>query len=158
MNDHQKRRFAEKIVNTLFNTVSGKKITLLGWAFKKDTNDTRESAAIYVADYLLSEQSNIEVYDPKVNTQKVFADLDYLNTRSEEKNREQVIVVNDPYKACKGAHAVAIMTEWDEFITYDWNKIYDNMLKPAFIFDGRGILDTAHLKSIGFNVYKIGKG
>ncbi len=158
MNDHQKRRFAKKIVETLFNTVSGKKIAMLGWAFKKDTNDTRESASIYVADYLLSEQSNIEVYDPKVGAEKVFADLDYLNTRAEEENRKQVDVVNDPYEACKGAHAVAIMTEWDEFTTYDWQKIYDNMLKPAFVFDGRGILDTEKLESIGFNVYKIGKG
>lgn len=158
MNDHQKRRFAKKIVETLFNTVSGKKIALLGWAFKKDTNDTRESASIYVADYLLSEQSNIEVYDPKVSAEKVFADLDYLNTRPEKENKEQVIVVKDPYEACKGAHAVAIMTEWDEFVTYDWEKIYDTMLKPAFVFDGRGILNTDQLESIGFNVYKIGKG
>lgn len=158
MNDHQKRRFAKKIVETLFNTVSGKKIALLGWAFKKDTNDTRESASIYVADYLLSEQSNIEIYDPKVKTEKVFADLDYLNTRSEEENRKQVVVVEDPYQACKDAHAVAIMTEWDEFKTYDWKKIYDTMLKPAFVFDGRGILDSKQLEAIGFNVYTIGKG
>lgn len=158
MNDHQKRRFAKKIVKTLFNTVSGKKITLFGWAFKKDTNDTRESAAIYVADYLLSEQSNIGVYDPKVNEQKVLADLDYLNTRSEQENKKQTLVVNDPYQACNGAHAIAIMTEWDEFKTYDWSKIYDQMLKPAFIFDGRGILDKESLESIGFSVYTIGKG
>lgn len=158
MNDHQKRRFAKKIVETLFNTVSGKKITLLGWAFKKDTNDTRESASIYVADYLLSEQSNIEVYDPKVSAEKVLADLDYLNTRSEEENRAQVAVVSDPYEACKEAHAVAVMTEWDEFTTYDWTRIYDNMLKPAFVFDGRAILDHKKLQKIGFETYRIGKG
>lgn len=158
MNDHQKRRFAKKIVETLFNTVSGKKIALLGWAFKKDTNDTRESASIYVADYLLSEQSNITVYDPKVSAVKVLTDLDYLNTRSEGENRDQVVVVDDPYEACKDAHAVAIMTEWDEFVSYDWNKIYDHMLKPAFVFDGRGILDTHQLEVIGFTVYSIGKG
>lgn len=158
MNDHQKRRFAEKIVETLFNTVSGKKITMLGWAFKKDTNDTRESAAIYVADYLLNEQAEVCIYDPKVSKEKILMDLDALGTRSEAENRELVRVIVDPIEACNEAHAVAIMTEWDEFVTYDWKEIYSKMLKPAFLFDGRGILDTVHLESIGFNVYKIGKG
>ena len=158
MNDHQKRRFAKNIVKTLFNTVSGKKIALLGWAFKKDTNDTRESAAIYVADYLVSEQADITVYDPKVKDHKVLADLDSLNTRTEKDNKERVTVVNDPYKACNDTHAVAIMTEWDEFTSYNWKNIYDNMLKPAFIFDGRGILNHELLKEIGFQVYTIGKG
>ncbi len=116
MNDHQKRRFAEKIVKTLFNTVSGKKITLLGWAFKKDTNDTRESAAIYVADYLLNEQAEVVIYDPKVSEEKILADLDYLNSRSEAENRALVTVVTDPMEACENAHAIAIMTEWDEFV------------------------------------------
>jgi len=158
MNDHQKRRFAKKIVKTLFNTVSGKKIAILGWAFKKDTNDTRESASIYVSDYLLSEQAEISVFDPKVRAEKIFTDLDYLNTRSEAENKELVRVAKDPYEACENTHAVAIMTEWDEFKDYDWKKIYDSMLQPAFIFDGRGILDKNELESIGFHVYSIGKG
>lgn len=158
MNDHQKRRFAEKIVKTLFNTVSGKKIALLGWAFKKDTNDTRESAAIYVADYLLSEQAEIVVYDPKVSEEKVLADLDYLNTRSEKENRTLVTVVADPIEACNDAHAVGVMTEWDEFKTYDWQQIYNQMFKPAFVFDGRALLDAAQLEKIGFECYTIGKG
>lgn len=158
MNDHQKRRFAEKIVKTLFNTVSGKKITLLGWAFKKDTNDTRESAAIYVADYLLNEQAEVVIYDPKVSQEQILADLDYLNTRSEAENRALVTVVNDPMEACVNAHAVAIMTEWDEFVNYDWQQIYNEMQKPAFIFDGRGLLDTQKIVNIGFECYTIGKG
>ena len=157
MNDHQKRRFAEKIVKTLFNTVSGKKITLLGWAFKKDTNDTRESAAIYVADYLLNERAEITVYDPKVTEEQILADLDYLNSRTEAENRLLVHVCNDPYEATEDTHAVAVMTEWDEFNTYDWHKIYDKMYKPAFLFDGRGILDEKELSSIGFETYTIGK-
>lgn len=156
MNDHQKRRFAKKIIRTLYNTVSGKKIAFLGWAFKKDTNDTRESAAIYVADHLLNEQSHVVAYDPKVTDEQVYADMDYLNTRDPELNREFLKVVNDPYKACEGAHAVAIMTEWDEFKDYDWQKIYDSMLKPAHVFDGRNLLDKAQLKSIGFQVHAIG--
>src|SRR5690606_17157551 len=103
MNDHQRSRFATNILKTLFNTVSGKKIAILGWAFKKDTNDTRESAAIYVSDELLEERANIAVYDPKVKEQRVLEDLNYLNTRSVEESEELVIVHADPYKACKDA-------------------------------------------------------
>jgi len=156
MNDHQKRRFAKNIITTLYNTVSGKKIAFLGWAFKKDTNDTRESAAIYVADDLLNEQANISVYDPKVGLQQIQSDLNYLQSRSEEDNLRGVIVNENAYAACKGAHAVAILTEWDEFKVYDWQKIYDNMLKPAFIFDGRNVLDKDILENIGFVYQAIG--
>ncbi|WP_299122890.1 nucleotide sugar dehydrogenase [uncultured Winogradskyella sp.] len=157
LNDHQKRRFSDKLISTLYNTVSGKKIAMLGWAFKKDTNDTRESAAIYVADHLLNEQANIAVYDPKVNSKKVQADLNYLNTRSEEENNELVKSYSDPYEISKDAHAIAIMTEWDEFKTYDWKKIYNQMKKPAFIFDGRNILDKAEMTKIGFEYSSIGQ-
>jgi UDPglucose 6-dehydrogenase len=156
MNDHQKRRFAKNIINTLYNTVSGKKIAFLGWAFKKDTNDTRESAAIYVADDLLSEQASIAVFDPKVDSVQIQFDLNYLETRSEEANKKGVQVVSDPYDVCKNAHAIAVLTEWDEFKTYDWQKIYDTMLKPAFVFDGRNILDRNKLEKIGFIYQGIG--
>jgi len=156
INDHQKRRFAEKIVKTLFNTVSGKKITILGWAFKKDTNDTRESAAIYVADYLLNEQAEITVYDPKVTKEQILADLDYLNTRSENENRDLVTVVNDPIKACEDTHAIAILTEWDVFKDYDWQNIYTKVYKPAFIFDGRRLLDKEMIEKLGFEYFRIG--
>ncbi|MDR5590590.1 UDP-glucose 6-dehydrogenase [Christiangramia sp. SM2212] len=156
MNDHQKRRFAANIVKTLYNTVSGKKIAILGWAFKKDTNDTRESAAIYVVDYLLNEQAEVVVYDPKVKPEQIYADLDYLNTRSEKENRDRVTVLNTPYEACEEAHAVAVLTEWDEFKDYNWSKIYDDMLKPAFLFDGRRLLDGKKKKEMGFEYYAIG--
>jgi UDPglucose 6-dehydrogenase len=156
MNDHQKRRFAAKIVQRLFNTVSGKKIAIFGWAFKKDTNDTRESAAIYVTDYLLNEQAEIIVYDPKVNAEQVYTDLDYLNTRSPEENRARVRVVNTPYVASIEAHAVAVLTEWDEFKELNWKRIYNDMLKPAFLFDGRRILDRKTKEKIGFEFYSIG--
>lgn len=156
MNDHQKNRFSDNIISTLYNTVSGKKIAFLGWAFKKDTNDTRESAAIYVADNLLFEQAKVSVFDPQVSEQQMYADLDYLNSRTEEENKNLLQVAADPYEACKDAHAVAILTEWNEFKSYDWKKIYDSMLKPAFVFDGRGILDGESLEDIGFVYYKIG--
>ncbi len=156
MNDHQKRRFAANIVKTLFNTVSGKKIALLGWAFKKDTNDTRESAAIYVADYLLNEQAEIVVYDPKVTEEQIYVDLDYLGTRTEAENRKMVRVVKEPLEATTNAHAIAVLTEWDEFKVLNWPSIYHNSLKPAFLFDGRRLLDLSELKSIGFESYVIG--
>lgn len=156
-NDYQKRRFAENIISTLYNTVSGKKIVLYGWAFKKDTNDTRESPAIAVADALLEEHAELLVYDPKVKEDRVYADLDYLGTRSPEENRRLLKVTSDPIAATKEAHAIALLTEWDEFTAYDWQKIYDQMLKPAFVFDGRRILDTTLMNEIGFNYYKIGE-
>ena len=157
MNDHQKRRFAKNIISTLYNTVAGKKIAFLGWAFKKDTNDTRESAAIYVADDLLNEQAIIAVYDPKVKPAQMWSDLNYLDSRSEAENQKQLTAYQNPYDACQGAHAVAVLTEWDEFKSYDWQKIYDAMLKPAFVFDGRNILDQKALEQIGFVYRAIGK-
>ncbi len=156
MNDHQKRRFSNKIVQTLYNTVADKKIAFLGWAFKKDTNDTRESAAIYVADDLINEQAQISVFDPKVSKNKMLNDLDYLETRSNADNAKYLSAFENAYEACKDAHAVAVLTEWDEFTTYDWQNIYDAMHKPAFIFDGRNILNAKELESIGFVYHGIG--
>lgn len=156
MNDYQKKRFSNNIVQTLYNTVSGKKIAFLGWAFKKDTNDTRESAAIYVADDLINEQAEIAVYDPKVSQDKMITDINYLDTRTAEQNKKYLSSFASSYDACKDAHAIAILTEWDEFISYDWQKIYDNMQKPAFVFDGRNILNSAELIKIGFKYQAIG--
>ena len=156
MNDHQKNRFSRNIIKKLYNTVSDKKIAFFGWAFKKDTNDTRESAAIYVADNLLNEHANIHVYDPKVAEHQIYFDLDYLNSRSSDENKQRLKVENDPYKTVEKAHAIAVLTEWDEFKDYDWKRIYDSMLKPAFVFDGRNILDKKKLEEIGFVYQGIG--
>ena len=164
LNDYQKHRFARKIITTLFNTVNGKKISFLGWAFKKDTNDTRESAAIYVADYLLEDGANIHIYDPKVSESKIKADLSYLwelNDVTEARIAQkltQVFVHTEAEDALKGSHAIAVLTEWDEFKSYDWQTIYENMYKPAFVFDGRNILDANKLSNIGFQFNGIGKG
>ncbi len=157
LNDYQKRRFAQNIIASLFNTVSGKKIAMLGWAFKKDTNDTRETASMYVADILMEDRAEIHVYDPRVSHEQMFADVDHLNTRPDSENRKLLHPTTNPYEACLNAHAVALMTEWDEFKTYDWQRIYDGMMKPAFIFDGRNILDYKKLMEIGFKVKAIGK-
>ena len=157
MNDHQKHRFARKIVKTLYNTVADKKIAFLGWAFKKDTNDTRESAAIYVAEKLILEQANIVIYDPKVSKAQIIADLEYLGTLDNSDIDKRITVANDPYEAMNEAHAVAILTEWNEFKTYDWEKVYNQMMKPAFLFDGRGILDRQASTELGFKIFSIGK-
>ena len=156
MNDHQKRRFSNKIVQTLYNTVADKKIALLGWAFKKDTNDTRESAAIYVADDLINEEARLYVYDPKVSFRNILSDLDYLQSRTTGQNKQHIFEETSAYDACQNAHAIAILTEWDEFITYDWQQIYDSMQKPAFVFDGRNILNQVDLEKIGFVYQGIG--
>ena len=144
---------------------------MLGWAFKKDTNDTRESAAIYVAWELLQDHAEIHVYDPKVSKSQILRDLKYLATMTHstysgdfdssptgELEGASVHVHAEPYDAMKDAHAIAIMTEWDEFKTYDWQRIFENMIKPAFLFDGRNILDRAKLSEIGFNIKSVGKG
>lgn len=157
INDHQKTRFAEKIIRSMYNTVNGKKIAFLGWAFKKNTNDTRESAAIYVADHLLDEQAQISVYDPKVQENQIYKDLDYLATRSADENKELLKVINDPYEVAKDAHGLAILTEWDEFKDLDWKRIKESMKKPAFLFDGRKLLDKQKLESMGFVYYAIGE-
>jgi UDPglucose 6-dehydrogenase len=158
MNEYQKERFKNQMITALYNTVSDKKITFLGWAFKKDTNDTRESAAIRIADNLLNEQARISVYDPKVKADQIYADLDYLKTRDEAENKSLLTVETGPYNACENSHCVAILTEWDEFKTYNWQQIYDNMLKPAVIFDGRSLLERKKMEDIGFIYYSIGSG
>jgi len=170
MNDYQKHRFAKKIIETLFNTVSDKKIAILGWAFKKDTNDSRESAAIYVSDILLQDRAEIHIYDPKITKEQVLADLEYLqehrlnqnmfstsfNQISHDTLRRIVHVHTSPYKAMHDAHAIVLLTEWDEFKALSWSDIYNDMKKPAFLFDGRNLLDRAQLESIGFRVSNIG--
>jgi len=163
LNDYQKKRFASSIITSLFNTVSGKKITLLGWAFKKDTNDTRESAAIYIADHLIENQAQIHVYDPKVSAEQIKNDMQYLwsqkgYSKDIINNWLGRICVNDnPYIAMDSSHATAVITEWDEFKGYDWEKVYKSVHKPAFIFDGRNILNRDVLLKIGFNYKSIGK-
>ena len=152
MNDWQKHRFTAKIVKSLYNSVADKKIAVLGFAFKKDTNDTRESAAIAVCRDLILEQANVSVYDPKVPADEIRRDVLGKGVKS-----PLLTVAKSAYEAAEGAHALAIATEWDEFKTLDFAKIYAAMSKPAFIFDGRNILDLKKLKEIGFRVSGIGK-
>ncbi len=149
MNEYQERRFAKRVVENMFNTVAGKKIAVFGFAFKADTGDTRESPAIYVTELLAEEKANIAIYDPKA-IENAKEDLAHLTSATIE-------YCNDPYQAAEGAHAILILTEWKEFKEYDYKKIYSKMNKPAFIFDGRNILNTKELYELGFNVFSIGQ-
>lgn len=164
MNDYQKRRFVERMLRTMFNTVSDKKIAIFGFAFKKDTNDTRESAAIFVCRDLLKERAKLTIYDPQVNEAQVRYDLEQVmlgedGRLSDESTRllqNNVEVVSNATEAAKDAHAIAVLTEWDEFQKLDYRQIKQLMQQPAFIFDGRNILKRANLTSLGFNYQGIG--
>jgi UDPglucose 6-dehydrogenase len=158
MNDWQKSRFTQRIVRELFNTVSDKKIAILGFAFKKDTNDTRESAAIAVCRDLLAEQARVAIYDPKVAPEDIYRDLGQKQVLPDGRPNDRVLVARDAYEALDGAHAVAVLTEWDEFRDLDFARIYAGMVKPAFVFDGRNLLDLAQLRQLGFKAFAIGKG
>ena len=147
MNEYQERRFAERIVKNMFNTVSNKRIAVFGFAFKADTGDTRESPAIYISNLLVGEHASLAIYDPKAIEN---AKLDLANTEG------RIEYFEDPYEAVRGAHAIALITDWKEFTTYDYEKIFSLMEKPAFIFDGRNILDHERLYTLGFNVFPLG--
>jgi len=160
MNNYQKKRFSEKMVAKMMNTVTGKKISIFGFAFKKDTGDVRETPAMFVVRDLLEEKANIHVYDPQVKREDMWKEMEYtcgINATNTPNLHESVTTSNDPFEAAKDSHAIAILTEWDEFKTYDYEKIYKNMAKPAFIFDGRNILDHDALRKIGFEVHGIGR-
>jgi len=148
MNEFQELRFASKMVASMFNTVAGKRIALFGAAFKANTSDTRESPALEVCRALLEERAEVVITDPHAMENARY-DLDKLAS--------QVIFEPDPYAAAKGAHAIAILTEWNQFAELDYEKIHGSMVKPAFLFDGRNLLDHRKLYELGFNVYPIGK-
>ena len=148
MNEYQRKRFVQKMLDAMFNTVAGKKIAIFGFAFKANTGDTRESSGIYICRELAEEHAQVVISDPQA--------LD--NARLDLKDIESQLVFEvDPYKSAQGAHAIAILTEWDCYRTLDYKKIYESMEKPAFIFDGRNILNHQALFEIGFNVYPLGK-
>lgn len=160
MNEYQKRRFTNRVISCLFNTLTGKKIAVFGFAFKKDTGDTRESPAITLVNYFREEKAFISIYDPKVEETQVWMDLTEPGVVDEmEKVKKQVSIAADPYEAADGADAIVICTEWNDFrdTQLDYEKIYSAMKKPAFIFDGRLILNAKKLEQIGFKVETIGR-
>jgi UDPglucose 6-dehydrogenase len=148
MNEYQKRRFVSTMIATMFNTVAGKRIAIFGFAFKADTGDTRESPAINVAKQLIDERACVVITDPEALGN---AETDLAGVI------DKVELTPDPYEAARGAHAIAVCTEWDRYATLDYKKIFDSMEKPAFVFDGRNILDHEKLFTMGFNVFPVGK-
>jgi UDPglucose 6-dehydrogenase len=148
INDNQMDRFVSRILKTMFRTLVDKKIAVFGFAFKPDTGDTRNAPAIYICKRLLEEKAHLSITDPHAlpNAKKDLGGID-----------EGVKYIEDPYEAVKGAHALVLLTEWPEYCGLDFQKIYDNMKKPAFIFDGRNHLNHRKLFEIGFNVYPVGK-
>ena len=149
MNDYQKNRFVKRVVSAMFNTIRNKKICMLGFAFKKDTGDTREAPAIDVGNGLIEDGARLAIYDPKVSDAQIAMDMGA--------GMSNITTYKSHIEALRDAHAVCVMTEWDEFKSYDWGEIYGVMQKPAFVFDGRLILDHDKLRKIGFIVYALGK-
>ncbi|KAF5093154.1 hypothetical protein D0Z00_004214 [Geotrichum galactomycetum] len=160
INEYQKTRFTKRIISSLFNTLTNKRIALFGFAFKKDTGDTRESAAITLCQYFREEKAKVAIYDPKVEESQIWYDLKEVGKGdSLEAIQQQVEIAADPFAAAEGADAIVIATEWDMFkdTNLDYEKLYSIMNKPAFVFDGRLIVDRAKLEAIGFKVEQIGK-
>ncbi len=157
INDWQKARFVQRMVRTMFNTIAGKRIAVLGFAFKKDTNDTRESAAIDVCRALLAERARLAIYDPKVMPEAILKELLDVTGSEPQHLERSVVIATDAYSAAAGADALAVVTEWDEFKSLDFERIYGTMKKPAFAFDGRNILSQEDMRRIGFEMHSIGK-
>lgn len=147
INEYQQERFIMTMLAAMFNTLAGKRICLFGFAFKANTGDTRESPAIFIARRLLEEQAEVVITDPQAlgNAKMDLAGLE-----------GKIHYIDDPYEAANGCHAIALLTEWDLYRNLDYEKIHEGMIKPAFIFDGRNIIDHRKCHTIGFNVYPIG--
>lgn len=169
MNQWQKNRFVHRIVSGMFNTVRDKRLSIFGFAFKKDTGDTRETPAIDVCKQLIEDGATLAIYDPKVKESQVRFDLSAQQSewdhpqhrlssgQNESKQSSRVECVSNVQDAVADADAICLLTEWDEFREVDYADLYSRMRKPAFLFDGRNILDHAALQKIGFVVYAIGK-
>ena len=153
MNEYQKERFVTRILDSMFNTVSGKRIAILGYAFKKDTNDTRESPAIAICRRLLEEKAQLAIYDPKVSKDAILSSLALPVEQT-----ASIEFCDSAREACNQSHCIAILTEWDEFKEIDFAEIYESMIKPAILFDGRNLLDLEKIRSIGFTAKGIGIG
>jgi len=155
MNEYQKKTFAQQIIQTMFNTATNKKIAVFGFAFKKDTGDVRESPAVTVCDMLMQDQAVVHVYDPKVVRDDAIREFREHGMEVEDRF---FVWSKSPEEAIDGAHAIVLLTEWDEFKYYDYRSFYDKMMKPAFLFDGKNMIRHQDLEQIGFEVHALGKG
>ena len=171
INEYQKDRFTRRIVRCLYNSLAGKTLAIFGFAYKKDTGDTRETAAITVIDNVLTEGANVRIYDPLVKEAQIRSELKGTTGKLGDAER-QLVICDSAYEACTGADAVIILTEWDEFSNrgdgarkdsgrgkakVEWDKVAEVMRRPMFVFDGRNIVDRGALEELGFRVEGIGK-
>jgi len=154
MNEYQKSSFTSRIIHSLFNTVTNKKIAVFGFAFKKNTGDVRETPALKVCHMLMQDAAFVHVYDPKVKREDAIREFEMHDM---EVDNERFTMSGSPEEAVQDAHAIVVLTEWDCFKTFDYKAFYQTMQKPAFMFDGRNMLDHAALEDIGFEVHALGK-
>ena len=158
INDYQKSRFSNKVMEYFGDKIINKRITILGWSFKKNTNDSRESASIYICRDLLIKGAIIHIYDPMVPPKRIISDIEYLleSDNFEEESLKELIskvyVSTNINDAVKSAEAVLILTEWDEFKRYNWKKFIQTSKINVHLFDSRNIID----KSFAQNLYSIG--
>lgn len=158
INDYQKNRFATKIAESFQGKLHQTNIAILGWAFKKNTNDSRESAAIYVAAQLLEQGAQLTVYDPMVAPERIIQDLSLLfeaQNKSQEETEKllaQLAIQSQLFETLTSTNATAILTEWDEFIEFDWEHFLKSSAPNYLVFDGRNIIN----KGISKNIYSIG--
>ena len=152
INDYQKNRFLKKITDNLKKPYKGIQITFLGWSFKKNTNDSRESPAIYIAYELLKLGFIINVYDPKSSEKIIKNDIKDLAIKEQYSiNNLKIKFINDPYQAALNSECIAVLTEWDEFISYDWKKIKNSLIGKQFVIDGRYIIKgIEHINKLEF--------
>ena len=151
INDYQRKRFAQLIISHFGDQIAKKRIALLGWAFKKNTNDSRESPSIYVSEILLTNGAHINIYDPQVPSQQIINDLENkllannIKTKEIDKILSRVTIIEDLYDCFNKVDAIAILTEWDIFKDLNWKKIKKISRKPPYIFDGRLIVSKNKL-------------
>lgn len=151
MNDYRKTCFVQTIVDTMFKTIDGKLLAIFGFAFKKDTSDARDSPAVSICLGLMNEGAHLCIYDPKVLHKTI------QNELAEKNSAGSFRCVTTSSEAVQESHAIVILTEWDEFRDLNYREMFSRMQKPAFIFDGRNILNHEALTQIGFRVKAIGK-
>ena len=160
INSWQKKRITNIVIEKLFGTLSQKRIAILGFSFKGNTNDTRESPAIDICKELLEEECNLIIYDPRVNPNQISFDLDIPNIPLHEIDQKQGkwAFSESVIEASKGADAIIILTEWEEFKTIDWHMISKQMRTPSWVFDTRSIANLNEAKDFGLNTWRIGNG
>jgi UDPglucose 6-dehydrogenase len=158
LNHWQQQRIARLVISNLFGTVSGKRIGVLGFAFKADTNDTRESPAIRICRELLEEGAVLQIVDPKVSESQMAKDLGQPAGAGEGDGDGSWQRVPEVLQAASGADALLLLTEWQQFAVIDWPAVAAVMRQPAWLFDARAKADGALARAAGLQVWTVGEG